>query len=223
MNQDLKETKSSFDNLTIFPVKTSKESSSNLSSLSNQTQSAQNLVATLLGITHEELQNNPEAARTAFIKISTKLQEVLGNSTPENSTQVEAARAHLHSLRETLRTNGFDTSEDIEKLPDLLQEVLSSPKIEQYLQEKLAKLQTFADQNDQSPEAIGQTINEIIQTLNKELFGEEESRQEQERRQEYKKLADDAIAQSFNKLEIPSFADGFLKMETSQQQEDEQK
>jgi uncharacterized membrane-anchored protein YjiN (DUF445 family) len=179
------------------------------------------LVATLLGVTPEELQNNPEAAQAAFVKISTNLQEVLGDSTSENSTQIEAARSHLHSLRETLRTQGFDTSEDIEKLPDLLQEVLSSPKIEQYLQEMLAKLQALADKNDQSPEAIGQTINEIIQTLNKELFGEEESRQEQERRQEYKKLADDAIAQSFSKLKIPSFADGFLKTETSQQGEDE--
>ena len=191
--------------------------------LSDQTLSAQKLVATLLGVTPEELQNNPEAARSAFVKISTKLQEVLGDSTSENSTQVEAARSPLHSLRKTLRTQGFDTSEDLEKLPDLLQEVLSSPKIEQYLQEMLAKLQTLADKNDQSPEAIGQTINEIIQTLNKELFGEEESRREQERRQEYKKLADDAIAQSFSKLEIPSFAGGFLKMETSQQSEDEQK
>jgi uncharacterized membrane-anchored protein YjiN (DUF445 family) len=188
-----------------------------------QTQSAQNFIATLLGVTPEELQNNPEAARSAFVKISSKLQEVLGDSTFENSTQIEAARLHLHSLRETLRTQGFDTSEDIEQLPALLQEVLSSPQIEQYLQEMLAKLQALADKNDQSPEAIGQTINEIIQTLNKELFGEEESRQEQERRQEYKKLADDAIAQSFSKMEIPSFADGFLKMETSQQAEDEQK
>jgi uncharacterized membrane-anchored protein YjiN (DUF445 family) len=190
---------------------------------SNQTQSAQNVIATLLGVTAEELQNNPEAAQAAFVKISTRLQEVLGNSTFENSTQVEAARSHLHSLRETLRTQGFDTSEDIEKLPDLLQEVLSSPKIEQYLQEMVAKLRTLADKNDQSPEAVGQTIDEMIQTLSKELFGEEESRREEEQRQEYKKLAEDAIAQSFSKLEIPSFADGFLKMETSQQSEDKQK
>jgi uncharacterized membrane-anchored protein YjiN (DUF445 family) len=191
--------------------------------LSNQTESAQKLVATLLGVTPEELQNNPEAARTAFVKIYTKLQEILGDSTSEKSTQVEAARSHLHSLRKTLRTQGFDTSEEIEQLPDLLQEVLSSPKIEQYLQEMLAKLQTLADKNDQSSEAVGQTINEIIQTLNNSLFGEEESRREQERRQEYRKLADDAIAQSFSKLEIPSFVGGFLKMETSQQSEDEQK
>jgi uncharacterized membrane-anchored protein YjiN (DUF445 family) len=202
-------------------VQTSQENQSNLTPSSDQTESAQNLIATLLGVTPEELQNNPEAARSAFVKISTKLQEVLGDSTSENSTQVEPARSHLHSLRETVRTQGFDTSEDIEKLPDLLQEVLSSPKIEQCLQEMLAKLQALTDKNGQSPEAIGKTINEIIQTLNEELFGEEESRQEQERRQEYKKLADDAIAQSFSKLEIPSFADGFLKTETSQQGEDE--
>jgi uncharacterized membrane-anchored protein YjiN (DUF445 family) len=143
---------------------------------SNQTQLAQNLGATLLGVTPEELQYNPEAAQAAFVKISTNLQEVLGDSTSENSTQIEAARSLLHSLRETLQTQGFDTSEDIEKLLALLQEVLSSPKIEQYLQEMLAKLQTLADTSDQSPEAIGQTINEIIQTLNKEFFGEEEFR-----------------------------------------------
>ena len=191
--------------------------------LSNQIQSAQKLVATLLGVTPEELQNNPEAAQAAFFKVYTGLKELMGDSTSENSTQIEAARSHLHSLQETLRTQGFETSEDIEKLPDLLQEVLSSPKIEQYLQEMLAKLQTLADKNDQSPEAVGQTIDEIIQALSKELFGEEECRPEEERRQEYRKLAEDAIAQSFSKLEIPSLADGFLKAETSQQQEDEQK
>jgi len=36
--------------------------------LSDQTLSAQKLVATLLGVTPEELQNNPEAARAAFVK-----------------------------------------------------------------------------------------------------------------------------------------------------------
>ncbi|MFB2975782.1 hypothetical protein [Microseira sp. BLCC-F43] len=41
--------------------------------LSDQTPSTQKLVATLLGVTPEELQNNPEAARSALVTIYTKL------------------------------------------------------------------------------------------------------------------------------------------------------
>ncbi|GET37941.1 hypothetical protein MiSe_26950 [Microseira wollei NIES-4236] len=41
--------------------------------LSDQTPSAQNLVATLFCVAPEELQNNPEASRAALVTIYTKL------------------------------------------------------------------------------------------------------------------------------------------------------
>jgi hypothetical protein len=46
---------------------------------------------------------------------------------------------------------------------------------------------------------------------------------EEKRKQQYRKSAQDAIAESFRSLGLPSFAGGDLKLENSQQEEDEQK
>jgi hypothetical protein len=223
MNQALEEAKNSFSNFMAFSTQTSQAAPSNPSPSSDDTQSTQNLVSTLLGVTPEELQNNPEAAQTAFLSLYTGLKEFVGASTSKNPAEVEAARSHLHSLRETLSTQGINISEEIEEIPKKLQEVLSSSDIEGYLKEIVAKLRDLADQINQSPDAVGQKIDETIHTLSKDLFIDEEKRLEEKRTQQYRQSAQDAIAQSFKNLGIPSFAGGDLKLENSQQEEDEQK
>jgi hypothetical protein len=223
MNQALEEAKNSFSNFMAFSTQTSQAAPSNPSPSSDDTQSTQNLVSTLLGVTPEELQNNPEAAQTAFLSLYTGLKEFVGASTSKNPAEVEAARSHLHSLRETLSTQGINISEEIEEIPKKLQEVLSSSDIEGYLKEIVAKLRDFADQINQSPDAVGQKIDETIHTLSKDLFIDEEKRLEEKRKQQYRQSAQEAIAQSFRSLGIPSFAGGDLKLENSQQDEDEQK
>lgn len=165
MNQALEEAKNSFSNFMAFSTQTSQAAPSNPSPSSDDTQSTQNLVSTLLGVTPEELQNNPEAAQTAFLSLYTGLKEFVGASTSKNPAEVEAARSHLHSLRETLSTQGINISEEIEEIPKKLQEVLSSSDIEGYLKEIVAKLRDFADQINQSPDAVGQKIDETIHTL----------------------------------------------------------
>ncbi len=223
MNQALEEAKNSFSNLMAFSTHTSQAAPSNPSPSSDDTQSTQNLVSTLLGVTPEELQNNPEAVQTAFLNVYTEFKELLGASTSKNPAEVEAARSRLHSLRETLSTQGIIISDEIEELPKKLQEVLSSSNIEGYLKEIVAKLRDLADQINQSPDAVGQKIDETIHSLSKDLFIDEEKRLEEKRTQQYKQSAQDAIAQSFRSLGIPSFAGGDLKLENSQQEEDEQK
>ena len=223
INQALEEAKNSFSNFMAFSTQTSQAAPSNPSPSFDQTQSTQNLVSTLLGVTPEELQNNPEAAQTAFLSLYTGLKEFVGASTSKNPAEVEAARSHLHSLRETLSTQGINISEEIEELPKKLQEVLSSSDIEGYLKEIVAKLRDFADQINHSPDAVGQKIDETIHTLSKDLFIDEEKRLEEKRTQQYRQSAQDAIAQSFKSLGIPSFAGGDLKLENNQQEEDEQK
>lgn len=223
MNQALEEAKNSFSNFMAFSTQTSQAAPSNPTPSSDDTQSTQNLVSTLLGVTPEELQNNPEAAQTAFLSLYTGLKEFVGASTSKNPAEVEAARSRLHSLRETLSTQGMNISEEIEELPKKLQEVLSSSNIEGYLKEIVAKLRDLADQINQSPDAVGQKIDETIHTLRKDLFIDEEKRLEEKRTQQYRQSAQDAIAQSFRSLGIPSFASGDLKLENSQQEEDEQK
>ena len=165
MNQALEEAKNTFSNFMAFSTQTSQAAPSNPTASSDQTQSTQNLISKLIGVTPEELQSNPEAVQTAFLNVYTEFKELLGASTSKNPAEVEAARSRLHSLRETLSTQGMNISEEIEELPKNLQEVLSSSDIEGYLKEIVAKLRDLADQINQSPDAVGQKIDETIHTL----------------------------------------------------------
>ena len=212
MNQAMAQAKTAFSNLVSFSTGASQEPPSNPTPSSEQTSSVSNIISSLLGVTPEELQNNPEAAQTAFVNIYTELKEFVDESTSKNPTQVEAARARVRSLRETLQAQGVNITEDIEELPNKLQEVLSSSKIEGYLQEIVTKLRDLADQIDQSPDAVGQKIDETIQSLSKDLFVDEEKRQEEKRKQDYKQSAQNAIAQSFKSLGLRSFAGGDLNI-----------
>lgn len=223
MNQAVEEAKNAFSNFIAFSTIASQESASKSTPSSDQIQSTQNLISKLIGFTPEELHNNPKAAQTAFLSLYTGLKEFVSASTSKNPAEVEAARSRLHSLRETLSTQGINISEEIEELPKKLQEVLSSSNMEGYLKEIVAKLRDLADQINQSPDAVGQKIDETIHSLSKELFIDEEKRLEEKRTQQYRQSAQDAIAQSFKSLGIPSFAGGDLKLENSQQEEDEQK
>lgn len=223
MNQAFEEAKNAFSNFIAFSTQTSQEAPSNPTPSSEKKQSAQNLISSFLGISYEELQNNPETAQTAFLNIYTELKQLLGESTSKNPSEVEETRALLRSLQEKLELQGINVGKEMEELPNRLREVFASSNIEEYLREIVAKLQGFADQISQSPDAVGQKIDETIKSLNKDLFIDKEKRLEEERRQEYRKSAQDAIAESFSKLNIPSFTGGFLNLENSQQQEEEQK
>ncbi|WDD36377.1 hypothetical protein PQG02_32840 (plasmid) [Nostoc sp. UHCC 0926] len=190
---------------------------------SDQTQTAQTLISTLLGFTPEELQNNPEAAQAAFLNLYTGLKEFVSDSTSKKPAKVKAARARLRSLRKTLQAQGIEVNEEIEKeLPKKLQELFSSSKIEQYLQEIVSQLREFTDQIDQSPELVGQKIDEIITSLGKDLFIEQEKPSEEQQNQEYSEKARNAIAQSFKSRGLRSFAGGDFDSETQTPLEDEQ-
>lgn len=213
MNQAMEQTKIAFSNLMSFSTQVSEEAPSNPTPSSNQTSSVSEILSSLLGATPEELLNNPEAAATTFVNIYTELKEFLSESTSKNPNQVEAARARVHSLRETLQAKGINISDDIEELPNKLQEVLSSSNIDGYLEEIVTKLRDFTDQIDQSPDAVGQKIDETIKSLSKELFIDEEKHHEEKKIQEYKASAQDAIAASFKSLGLRSFANNDFKLE----------
>jgi DNA-binding ferritin-like protein len=151
------------------------------------------------------------------------LQELLDESNSKKPNRVEAARAGVRALREKLQAQGINVGDEMDELSDKLLEAFSDSKIEDYLQKILAKLRDLADQIEQSPDAVGQKSDETIKSLNKDLFVDQEKRLEEKRKQQYRKSAQDAIAESFSSLGLPSFAGGDLKLENSQQEEHEQK
>ncbi|WP_413167570.1 hypothetical protein ACL6C3_12930 [Capilliphycus salinus ALCB114379] len=223
MNQAFEEAKNAFSNFMAFSTQTSQDVSSNPTPSSEKSQSAQTLISSLLGVSYEELQNNPETAQTAFQNVYTELKQLLGESTSTNPAKVEEARARMRSWREKLELQGIKVGEEMEELPDQLGEILSSSNLEVYLREIVAKLQDFADQINQSPDTVGEKIDEMIKSISKDLFVDKEKQLEEKRKQQYRKSAQDAIAESFSKRKSSSFTDGFLKLKTHQQSEDEPK
>ncbi|MBX9254086.1 hypothetical protein H1Q63_09025 [Desmonostoc muscorum CCALA 125] len=204
MNQAMAQAKIAVSNLMFFSTQTSEK----VPPASNETPSVPDILSSLLGVTPEELQNNPEAAQKAFVNIYTQLKEFLGESTSENSTQVESARSRVRSLRETLQAQGINISEEIDELPNKLQEVLSSANIEEYLQEIVTKLRDLTEQIEQSPDGVGQKIDEAIKSLSQDLFRDEEKQLEDKKKQDYKQSAENAIAQSLKLRGFTSFAGG---------------
>jgi uncharacterized membrane protein YukC len=222
VNQAMQEAKTAFSNLLSFSTQASEQAPSNSTPLSHQTPSVPNIISSLLGITPEELQKNPEAAQTAFVNLYTDIKELLGESTEQNPAQVEATRSRVRSLRETLQAQGININEEIEELPVKLQEVLSSAEIEGYLHEIVTKLQDLTNQIDQSPDTVGPKIDETIESLTKDFFVEEEKRLKEKKKQDYKQSAQNAIAQSFKSLGLRSFAGGDFSNEASHMPENEQ-
>ncbi|MEH2069095.1 MAG: hypothetical protein V7K47_13195 [Nostoc sp.] len=203
MNQAMAQAKIAVSNLMLFSTQTSEKATPP----SNETPSVSDIISSLLGVTPEELQNNPEAAQTAFINIYSQLKEFLAESTSENSTQVESARSRLHSLRERLQAQGINISEEIEELPNKLQDVLSSASIEEYLQEIFSKLQDLVKEIEQ-PDTVGSKIDEAIKSLSKDLFIDEEKQLEEKRKQDYQHSAESAIAQSLKFRGFTPFTGG---------------
>ncbi|WP_414571925.1 hypothetical protein [Nostoc sp. CCY 9925] len=175
---------------------------------SKETPSVSNILSSLLGAEIENLQNNPEAAQIAFVNIYTQFKEFLGESISDNSTQVESTRSHLHHLREILQAQGINISEEIEELPNKLQEVFSSANMEEYLQEIVIKLRDVTEEIEQSPGGFEQIIDETVKSLSKDLFSEEEKEVDDKKNQDYKQSAENAIAQSLKSRGFTPFAGG---------------
>jgi len=186
----------------------STETSEKAPSTSNKTPSFSKILSLLLGAKVEDLQNNPEAAQINFVNIYTQFKECLGESILDNSTQIESARSHLHHLREILQAQGINISEEIEVIPNNLQEVLSSTNIEEFLQEIVIKLRDVTEEIEQSPGGFEQIIDETMKSLDKDSFSDEDKELEEKKKEEYKESAENAIAQSLKFSVFTPFAGG---------------
>ncbi|MFN6559703.1 MAG: hypothetical protein RMY28_007835 [Nostoc sp. ChiSLP01] len=204
IHQAMAQAKIAVSNLRLSSTETSEKSPP----ASNETPSVSNIISLLLGAKIEDLQNNPEAAQIAFVNIYTQFKEFLGESISDNSTQVESTRSHLHHLRETLQAQGINVSEEMEELPNKLQEVLSSANIEEFLQEIVIKLRYLTEEIEQSPGGFEQIIDETIKSLSKDSFSDEDKELEDKKKQDYKQSAENAIAQSLKFSGFTPFVGG---------------
>jgi hypothetical protein len=204
INQAIEDAKNAFSNVVTFSLE--KESAPSQSSTKPQTTILE-LVATLLNITPQELQNNPASVQAGLQNLLTEFKEIIDSSLSEDAAKLALARGRMHSLQITLKAQGVDLGETLENFPDKLHDLHFSKTPTPYLQELTINLRKFADRID--PAVIKQNLDEamiIIVNSYYEVFGKEDEFKEQQRReQEYKQLAGDAIAQSTKDFKIPSF------------------
>ena len=186
-----------------------------------------NLMAALMGVTPEEVQNNPATAEAGLQNLLSQVKAVIHGSLSEDPAQLEAARDRIRSLQVTLKSHSIELGEALEKFPDRLHELQRFSKQTPELQQTTAKLRELADKIDPSSADKGRSLGEVmaafVQTYQK-LFGKEDEAQAEERRQrEYREMADQAIARSLSGFKMPSFDFQDLLPRTNQQPEDEQK
>jgi len=204
INQAMMQAKIAVSNLMFVSTPTSAK----FPPVSNETPSISNIISSLLGVTSEELQQNPEAAQSAFVNIYTQFQDFLSESISENSTQVESTQARVRHFRETLQAQGININEEIEELPKKLQELFSSANLEEYLQEIIIKLREVTKEIEQSPGGFKQIIDETMKSLSKDVVSEEEKKLQEKKKQDYKQSAKKAIAQSLKFSGFTPFAGG---------------
>jgi BioD-like phosphotransacetylase family protein len=195
MNQVLETAKNAFSNLILFATSDHVDN---------------NLIASALGVDKQELQNHPEIAKTAVDNLYDNLTEVISKPSLETSEIVTKYNSELDDFKEVLKAEGIDISQEIEELTEQIQTTLSSEKIQKNLPVIIAGLNKFLKQMETSPEAAGKVIDELLKSLTEEIFIEEEKQLEEQRKEKYKKSAQEAIATSFKSLGLSSFSGGDL-------------
>lgn len=137
-------------------------------------------------------------------------------------TEVEAMNFLETELNQLIEQ--IEISEEIKnKLPNILEELFSLLNTGNYIKKIVSKVLNLAEIIDQSPELLEEKIYEIITSLVQELFAEQEKKIEEKRKQDYKKSAQEAVAQSLNSFVLPSFADSNWFSEISLFPKNEQK
>jgi hypothetical protein len=102
----------------------------------------------------------------------------------------------------------IEISKDVQQeLPKMLEQILSYSNVEKHILKIINKLGEIEDKLEENPELLQQVIYEFYTSLSEEFFSEREKQLEEQRQQEYKQSAKDAIAKSLSFFAIPSFAD----------------
>jgi hypothetical protein len=224
IEQVMEQAKNALSNLITSSVE---QGRADATSAPSSDQFLSNLMAALMGVTPEEVQNNPATAEAGLQKLLSQLKAIIHGSLSEDPAQLEAARDRTRSLQATLKPHSAELGEALGKFPDRLHELQRFSKQTPDLQQTTAKLRELADKIDPSSADKGRSLGEVmaafVQTYQK-LFGKEDEAQAEERRQrEYREMADKAIARSLNDFKMPSFDFQDLLSRTNQQPEDEQK
>ncbi|MEQ8539980.1 MAG: methylated-DNA--[protein]-cysteine S-methyltransferase [Coleofasciculus sp. D1-CHI-01] len=163
LNRAWQETKNAFSTFSNFATAAKGQTPS----VNDFSQTPANPIASLLGISPQELSDNPNAIQERWQNVVTGFQDVVQAATSEDDTELETARSHLESLREYLQGQGVETDEAITELPNKLREKYHSPETDPNLRESATKFKEATEQVEQSFTKMLETIKEGATKLQK--------------------------------------------------------
>jgi O-6-methylguanine DNA methyltransferase len=157
------QTKKAFSTFTNFATAAKGQTPS----VNDSSQTPANPIASLLGISPQELSDNPNAIQERWQNVFAGFQDIVQAATSEDDTELETARSHLESLRKYLQGQGVETDEAITELPNKLREKYHSPETDPNLRESATKFKEATEQVEQSFTKMLETIKEGATKLQK--------------------------------------------------------
>ncbi|HAG83088.1 MAG TPA: hypothetical protein DCL61_18480 [Cyanobacteria bacterium UBA12227] len=182
------------------------------------------LIAVLLGVSIDELADKPELAKVGLENIITAFKNVIKASLSQDQNQLDLVRQQMRSWQTILENHGIDLGQLLEQFPDQLNDLHLSTESAASIHQMTSKLRKLADQIDQPSDNKERNFTDAITNFVKnyrEIFGQENEAQKQERlQQEYRKMADKAIVESLSQYPMPSLKFEDLLPKPSHQQDD---
>ncbi len=182
------------------------------------------LIAVILGVSIDELADKPELAKVGLENIITAFKNVIKASLSQDQNQLDLVRQQMRSWQTILENHGIDLGQLLEQFPDQLHSLHLSTESSASIHQMTSKLRKLADQIDKPSDNKDQNFTDAITNFVKnyrELFGQENEAQKQEKlQQEYRKMADKAIAESLSQYPMPSLKFEDLLPKPSHQQDD---
>ena len=163
LEQSIQQVKNAFSAFAGFAAAAKGQTTSN----TKPPQPSSNPIATLLGMSPEELRDNPQAIKAGWNNLVDGFKDVLRGATSEDTTHLEIARTRMRQLREHLQTQGVEVNNSIEELPNKLRENYLVSEKEPNLQESAAKLKEATEKVEKSFNSMVNALKEGTAKLQK--------------------------------------------------------
>ena len=121
-------------------------------------QPAPDLVTALLGLTPEELRQNPELLKERLGGLFTEFKTFLENTISEDPARLEAAREQTHAVRMTLEQQGIQTTDEMDQIPDKVRAAFFAPERAQERDQMAQALQDLAGQVTKTAASISEQL-----------------------------------------------------------------
>lgn len=117
-----------------------------------------NPLATLLGISQEELAENPDAVKESWQNLVQGFHDVLQGTTSDEPTHLDMAKTRMQQLQHYLQAQGINVDDSIQDLPNKLRKKYHSSQSEPTLEASADKLQ-------EATQKVSRSFNDLFQTL----------------------------------------------------------